>query len=200
VKQGNSKKETTIMASVAAMEQEKSNAHLEAAVAKLDKEIERVLVDVADWRAQSQDANDGLQQLEEEYAKACTALAQKKGGADEPSKIQSRMQILRDRLVGIQNVIGERERTLNGLRAEIATLHAEQSQRAQARRIEAEAELTALRIAKAEKALADRDQAVKVFLEAVLQLRSHAYLTETSRRLAMDSAQSLTRRSNGMMP
>jgi chromosome segregation ATPase len=200
VKQGNSKKETTIMASVAAIEQEKNDAQLEAAIAKLDKEIERVLVDLADWRAQSQDANDGLQQLEEEYAKACTALAQKKGGADEPSKIQSRMQILRDRLVGIQNVIAERERTLNGLRAEIATLHAEQSQRAQARRIEDEAQLTAQRIAKAEKALSDKTEAERVLVVTVIELRSHVYLGEMNRRQAMDAAQGLSRRSNGMNP
>jgi chromosome segregation ATPase len=186
------------MATAVEQGQQESDAQLEAAVAQLDKEIERVQVDLADWRSQSQDANDGLQQLEEEYAKACTALAQKKGGVEEPSKIQGRMQVLKDRLVGITNVITERESALNALRAEIANLHAEQSQRTQARLVVEEKEQTDALITDAEQALTTRDGAAKRFFTAIIALRSRRYVGELARRAAFDAAQSLERRGAGM--
>lgn len=173
---------------------------LEAAVGKFDKEIARVEVDLRDWRAQSQDANDSLQLLEEQYADACTKLAQKQGGAEEPSKIQARTQVLRDRLVGIKNVIAERESTLNALRAEIATLHAEQSQRAQARNIAEERQTVETLVADAEQALNDLNNAATRFANGLRAIRERQYVSEGTRHFGFDKAFALQRIAAGQRP
>lgn len=144
------------------------------------------------------DANDSLQQLEEQYATACTALAQKKAGAEEPSKIQSRMQIVRDRLVGIANVIAERESALNALRAEIAIVQAEQSQRTQARMIVEEKNAVEQTVAGMEASLRDLNDAATRFANGLQFLRSRQYLSEANKHLAFDNAQSLERRLHGV--
>jgi hypothetical protein len=184
------------------MEQQEqlSNVDLERAVAALDKKIEDANADLLDWRAQGTDSNDALEQLREAHSRACTALAEGKGSADEPGKIEDRMRVVRARLVGIENVISERQTALEGLKMEIGQLHGEQTRRAQQRALVEEQQQTEDLIAEAEKALTTRDDAARRFLAAIVALRARAYTGEQARRIAADSAQSLERRAAGMRP
>jgi chromosome segregation ATPase len=179
---------------------QQSDMELENAVENLNKQIEDAQVDLAEWRAQGTDSNDALEQLREAHSRACTALAQAKGSADEPGKLDDRMRVVRARLTGIENVISERQVALEGLKAEIAQLHGEQSRRAQQRELVREKEQTDALLDEAERLLAVRDNAARRFVEALIQLRSTNYRGQMARSAAFDGAQRLERISNGMRP
>jgi hypothetical protein len=171
---------------------------LEQAIEHLDEQIGKQRAELAEWEGKQREANSLLAELQSSYAEAAAEVVQGRRAPTE--KLAKQIEDLREKLLGFGRVITTKRQQLADLQARLQPLHAEQSQRAQARRIEDEAQLTAQLIAKAERALADKVQAEKVFVETVLALRSHEYFGEQSKRIAMDSAQSLCRRSAGMTP
>lgn len=179
---------------------EQTDVGLERAISEVERQIEERTMELREWEQKQQGTGSALADLKAEHAEACEQQVLGKGSSGTVSKIKAQIDDLEIKLVGITRVVASKQSALSELRGEIAQLHVQQAERVKVRRIEEEAQLTAQRIAQAERALTDKVQAEKVFVETVLALREHKYLGEPSRRQAMDSAQSLSRRFNGMRP
>jgi hypothetical protein len=176
---------------------EQQGVDLEHAIEQLDERIGRQRLEVHEWEEKGKSASKFLAELRAQHTEICADVVLGKASQGAVNKITGQILDLENKLIGIEKIVSLKRSELAELQSALQPLHVQQSERAQARAVEEEGQLTAQRIAKAERALADKVQSEKVFVETVLALRAHTYLSEASRRLAMDASQSLARRNNG---
>jgi hypothetical protein len=173
---------------------------LDRAVESLERKLEDKMQEILEWEGKKKSIEQELSAVRADHASACEALALDRGSSKAVSSLAGEIADLEDRLLGTTRILALRRTQHVELRNQIAPLHTQQTARAKARHIEEETQQTAQRIAKAEKALADRTEAQRVFISTIIELRSHVYVGEQSRRQAMDSAQALERMAAGMRP
>jgi hypothetical protein len=173
---------------------------LDRAVENLERKIEDKRAEILEWEAKKKNIEQELAATRADHASACEALALDRGSSKAVSSLASEISDLEDRLLGTTRILVLRRSQHVELRNQLAPLHLQQTERVQALRIAEEAEQTAQKIARAEKALSDKTEAERVFVSTIIELRSQTYLGEASRRQAMDAAQRLERISGGMRP
>jgi hypothetical protein len=171
---------------------------LEHGIERIEKEIETMRVDIAEWESRERECNSLLAELRQSYIEAAGLKVQ--GKSAPVDTLAKRIDDLKEKSIGFAHVIATKREQLSDLQARLQPLRIEQSERAQQLELAREKEQTDALLAEGEKVLAVRDSAAKKFVEALIQLRSTTYRGEGARRAAFDGAQRLERISNGMRP
>ena len=128
---------------------EQSDVGLERAISEVERQIEEGTMELREWEQKSQGTASTLADLKAELSEEAEREVLGKGKPGLMSKIKVQLDDLETKRVGIARVVASKQSALAELRSELSQLHVQQSERAQARVVEQEAEETAQLIAKA---------------------------------------------------
>ena len=171
---------------------------LQANIHEAERRVHEAQQSLQSTVAEISGVDEMLREVLKERDAECLELA--KGRKASPERHDHPIQQLRDRVTGLQALQRQKESNVAACKTKLYNLNTELAKAEQAKLVHTENQETHQLIDQIERALTSREREQTTIVQGVNSLRERKYLSETTRRLAMDSAQKLARRANGMRP
>ncbi len=171
---------------------------------------EALTTSITDCRAKLENAEQVLQQTQREIAEESDKLADLQvsrereceqmasGRKSDPAKFDPAIRRAEDRLIGLAAIQRTRERDVADLKTTFYDLEAARAKIENQQADERELRETQKLIEEAKRAVAVRNESERIFLDALITLRSRKYRVSRNRELAFAGAEAAQRNWNGM--